>query len=97
MNDKQTMEIEFEESSGNIFTDLELEDADELYKKAQIGFHIFTAIEEKQLPEKEIAQLLGITQAEVAEIMNGHFSYFTIEKLLEFHKKLQIENPSVNL
>ncbi len=101
MKDKQIMEmemeIEFEESSGNIFADLGLEDAEELYKKAQIRFHIFTAIEEKKLPEIEIAQLLGITQAEVIEIMNGHFSCFTIEELLEFHKKLQIENPSVNL
>ena len=34
-------DIEFEEGSGNVFADLGLEDADELFTRAQIGFHIY--------------------------------------------------------
>jgi predicted XRE-type DNA-binding protein len=37
---------------------------------------------------KEIAKLLGIAQPEVSHLMNGHFSRFTTDKLLDFLKRL---------
>jgi predicted XRE-type DNA-binding protein len=80
--------IEFEESGGNVFADLGLEDADELFARAQIGFYVCKILEEKQLKHREIAALLGIKQPDVSHLMNGHYSRFTIDKLLEFLKKL---------
>ena len=78
-----------EESSGNIFADLELDDADELFARAKIGFHVFQILKEKNLPQREIAALLGIKQPEVSHLMNGHFSRFTTDKLLDFLKRLE--------
>ena len=40
--------IEFEKGSGNIYADLGLNDADELYARAQIGFGVF------EIPKKRI-------------------------------------------
>ena len=78
----------FEESSGNVFADLELEHSDELFARARIGFHVYQILKNKKLPQREIASLLGIKQPEVSHLMNGHFSRFATDKLLDFLKKL---------
>lgn len=80
--------IEFEEGSGNVFADLGLEDADELFTRARIGFHVHKILKDKKLKQSEIAALLGIDPSEAAHLMNGHFSRFTVDKLLEFLKRL---------
>jgi predicted XRE-type DNA-binding protein len=51
--------IEFEESSGNVFADLGLTDADELYARAQIGFGVYKILKEKGLKQREIAVAWG--------------------------------------
>ena len=80
--------IEYEESSGNVFADLGLDDADELFTRSRLGFHVYKILTDRQLNQREIAALLGIEQPEVSHLMNGHFSRFTTEKLLDFLKRL---------
>jgi predicted XRE-type DNA-binding protein len=88
MNSKEELKIEFEEGSGNIFADLGLEDADELFTRAQIGVCVFKILKDRKLKQREIAALLGIAQSDVSHLMNGHFSRFTTDKLLNFLKRL---------
>ena len=45
--------IEFEESSGNVFADLNLPDAEELFLKATLGFEVFQIIEKRKLTQAE--------------------------------------------
>jgi len=80
--------IEFEESSGNVFADLGLKESDELFVRAQIGFCVYKILESKKLKQREIAAVLGIAQSDVSHLMNGHYSRFTTDKLLDFLKKL---------
>ena len=84
----QQQHIEFEEGSGNIFADLGLENSDELFTRAQIGFCVLQILQEKKLKQRETAQLLGIAQSDVSHLMNGHYSRFTTEKLLNFLNRL---------
>jgi predicted XRE-type DNA-binding protein len=86
---KNDQERGFEEGSGNVFADLELEDSDELFARARIGFHVYQILKNKKLPQREIASLLDIKQPEVSHLMNGHFSRFTTDKLLDFLKRLE--------
>lgn len=79
---------EAEEGSGNVFADLGLTDADELFARAQIGFGVYKILKAKKLKQREIASLLSIPQPEVSHLMNGHFSRFTTDKLLDFLKRL---------
>lgn len=81
-------EIEMYEGSGNVYADLELEDADELLTRSQIGFLVFKIVEARSLKQREIASVLGIAQPDVSHLMNGHFSRFTTDKLLDFLKRL---------
>jgi predicted XRE-type DNA-binding protein len=80
--------IEFEKSSGNVFADLGLEDADELFTRSRLGFYVYKFLTDRKLKQSDIATLLGINQPEVSHLMNGHFSRFTTEKLLDFLKRL---------
>ena len=80
--------IEHEEGSGNVFADLGLDDAHELFARAQLGFHVYKLLRDKKLKQKDIASLLGIKQPEVSHLMNGHFNRFTTDKLLDFLKRL---------
>lgn len=82
-------ETGFEAGSGNVFADLGLEDSDELFARAKIGFHVYQILKDKKLAQREIASLLGIKQPEVSHLMNGHFSRFTTDKLLDFLKRLE--------
>ncbi|MBI3247029.1 MAG: XRE family transcriptional regulator [Deltaproteobacteria bacterium] len=88
MSKKNQRHIEGEEGSGNVFTDLGLADADELFTRAQMGFHVYTILKDKKLKQREISSLLGIAQPDVSHLMNGHFSRFTTDKLLDFLKRL---------
>ena len=80
---------EFEEGSGNVFADLGLEDSDELFARAKIGFHVYQLLKRRNLPQREIAALLGVKQPEISHLMNGHFSRFTTDKLLDFLRRLE--------
>ena len=88
MNDNDRTASEFEEGSGNVFADLGFEDADELFARARLGFHVYTLLKDGKHRQREIASLLGIKQPEVSHLMNGHFSRFTTDKLLDFLKRL---------
>ena len=80
--------IKFEEGSGNTFADLGLKDSDELFMRAQIGFCVYKILKAKKLKQREITTVLGIAQSDVSHLMNGHYSRFTTDKLLDFLKRL---------
>jgi predicted XRE-type DNA-binding protein len=78
----------FEEGSGNVFADLGFDDADERFTRAKLGYHVYQLLTERKLKQREIAELLGIKQPEVSHLLNGHFSRFTTDKLLDFLRRL---------
>ena len=88
MPSKKPKSIEFEEGFGNVFADLELPNADEHYARAQIGLNVYKILKAKKLKQREIGGVLCIAQPDVAHLMNGHFSRFTTDKLLDFLKRL---------
>jgi predicted XRE-type DNA-binding protein len=78
----------FEDGSGNVFADLGLDDADERFTRAKLGFHVYQLLIGRKLKQREIAELLGIKQPEVTHLLNGHFNRFTTDKLLEVLRRL---------
>ncbi|MBW4501963.1 MAG: XRE family transcriptional regulator [Scytonema hyalinum WJT4-NPBG1] len=86
-----TEEPVFEESSGNVFADLDLEDADELFTRGKIGIQVLRLLKQRNLKQREISDLLGIPQPEVSHLMKGEFQRFSEGKLLTFLKRLDTE------
>lgn len=75
-------------SSGNIFEDLGLPDANELMIKSTLVIKINTIIEKKHLSQTEAAALLGITQPKVSMLQNGKLRGFSLEKICLMLTKL---------
>jgi predicted XRE-type DNA-binding protein len=88
MNDET---IEVYEGSGNVFADLGLEDAEGLYARAKIGYQVLTILRDRKLKQGEVAVLLNMNQPDVSLLMRGRFHRFSIERLLDFLKRLDQE------
>jgi predicted XRE-type DNA-binding protein len=71
-------------SSGNVFADLGLPNADELLIKAELAHQISELIEVRQLTQIAAAELLGIDQPKVSALMRGKLSGFSVERLFRF-------------
>ena len=80
--------IKFEKSSGNVFADLDLPNAEELFLKAELGFAVFQIIEERKLTQAEAADILGVKQPEISRLKNGKFNHYSVERLLAFLTRL---------
>lgn len=88
MASKKQSEIAFEKGSSNIFADLDLDDADELYTRAHLGVQVMKILQELDLSQKEAAALLGVKQPEISAIMCAKFRRFSQERLMGFLNKL---------
>ena len=73
-----------EESSGNVFKDLGLENPELEMLKAQLALSIFRIFEKKKLNQTQAAELLGVDQPEISKLKNGNFSRFRVERLFLF-------------
>jgi predicted XRE-type DNA-binding protein len=76
--------IEVTESSGNVFADLGLPDADELYAKSMLSILIARTIRDRGLTQTDAARLLGTTQLKISELFRGRLSGFSLERLFRF-------------
>lgn len=86
-----TQKIEFENSSGNVFADLGLDDADELYTRAALGAQVVTILKDEGYTQAEASRLLGIKQPEVSALMCARFHRFSQERLIGFLNKLNLK------
>jgi predicted XRE-type DNA-binding protein len=68
------MHNEIEASSGNVFADLGLPDADALKRKSGLIVAMSEAIDRRGLGEEEAAQLAGLTTGELVRLLLGDFS-----------------------
>ena len=74
-------EIPVEESSGNVFADLGLMDPEERLAKADLAIAISREIEARGLTQGAAAELLGVAQPDVSNLMRGRLSGYSIERL----------------
>lgn len=74
-------EINATPSTGNVFEDLGLPDAEELLVKSNLAMKINKIIEKRHLSQKRAAEVLGIPQPKVSMIQNGKLRGFSLEKL----------------
>jgi predicted XRE-type DNA-binding protein len=80
--------IEIEFSSGNVFRDLGLPDADELKIKSGLAIQITKAVRRLELTQQEAGRQMGISQAKVSSLMRGDFANLSESKLMECLNRL---------
>lgn len=77
-------QTEYEESSGNVFADLGLPDADELLLKAGLARQITRILEARGLTPGEAARILGTQQPKVSQLVRGALGGFSLERLIRY-------------
>jgi predicted XRE-type DNA-binding protein len=75
-------------SSGNVFDDLGLPDADERMLKAQLAVQIRRFIEEKGWTQTEAAEAVGLDQPKVSYLLRGRLAGFSVDRLLSILNRL---------
>jgi predicted XRE-type DNA-binding protein len=75
--------IEVHQSSGNVFADLGLADAEKLQIKTGLVIQIKKAIQSRGLTQQQAAKLMGITQPKVSDMMRGDFTNLSERKLMD--------------
>lgn len=86
-------QIDVTPSSGNVFADLGLPDAEELYAKSFLSIEIARTIRRRRLTPLEAARVLNATEQAIAEIVQGTLAAYSIEKLTEIRDTLAITLP----
>ena len=79
---------EVQRSSGNVFADLGLPDADKLKIKSGLVIEIRKAMRRLGLTQQEVAKRMGITQPKVSDMMRGDFSNLSERKLMDCLNRL---------
>jgi predicted XRE-type DNA-binding protein len=71
-------------SSGNIFADLGLPDAEEMLARSKLMLRVTGLIEERGLTQTEAAKLLATNQPTVSDLMRGKINKFSLSRLIGF-------------
>jgi predicted XRE-type DNA-binding protein len=77
-----------EESSGNVYADLEAADANEMQVKARLATKIGEIIKHRHLTQQQAADILGMTQPKLSNMLRGHFRGISEAKMLDCLNRL---------
>ena len=77
--------VKLTRSSGNVFRDLGFsgDEAESLKLRAELMVNLQKVITARGLKQAETAELLGVTQPRVSDLMRGRIDLFSIDKLID--------------
>lgn len=88
MTKKIVKGTEVETSSGNVFSDLGLPDAEKLKIKSGLVIEITRAVRNLQLTQEEAGRRMGISQPKVSALLRGDFTNLSERKLMDCLNRL---------
>jgi predicted XRE-type DNA-binding protein len=88
MNKRVVAGIEVEMSSGNVFADLALPDADKLKIKSGLVIEITKAVRKLGLSQEAAGRRMGLPQPKVSGLFRGDFSNISERKLMDCLNRL---------
>lgn len=75
--------VKFEIGSGNVYADLRVKDADAMLVKAELVTTISRIVRDRGLTQASAAQLLGLTQPKLSNILRGQFHGVSERRLID--------------
>jgi predicted XRE-type DNA-binding protein len=76
-------------SSGSVFADLGLPNAEELGTKLRLCFVINKILAERKLTQAEAAHILGVNQPKISALKSYKLEGFSVERLMHFATALE--------
>jgi predicted XRE-type DNA-binding protein len=83
MSKRKMRGMDVEIGSGNVYADLGYADADEMLIKAQLVAKIAEIIKRKGLTQTQAAELLGMPQPKLSNLLRGQFRGFSERRLMD--------------
>jgi predicted XRE-type DNA-binding protein len=74
--------------SGNVFADIGVPHPEEALAKAGLVHAIATVIERKKMTQQAVAELIGVAQPKISNLLNGNTLGFSSDRLIEFLLRL---------
>ena len=87
-DERDTDDVDFEVSSGNVFADIGVRDPDTALAKAKLARQIAAIIEQRGWTQQQAASALGTDQAKVSALTRGRLRDFSTDRLLRFLMRL---------
>ena len=84
-------DLEVHDSSGNVFLDMEMRDAEERLAKAELARLIKIALKERGLTQVQAAALLEVQQPDISDLTRGKLARFSMDRLERFLNALDME------
>lgn len=78
-------------SSGNVFEDFKLPDAEILLLKSLAATEIQRTIQDRKLTQKQAGELMGIPAVKVSNIVCGRWKGYTLDRLFTYLLRLDVE------
>jgi len=83
MINSKFLEESLEESSGNIFADLDIPNPDEYLTKAKLASHLSQLIQQRNLTTNEATKLLALNECQFDNLITGKLDDFSLEHLFQ--------------
>ena len=74
---------DIEASTGNVYADTDVENADEMLVKAQLAATIQDILNTRNLTQTQAAEILGLPQPRLPWLLNGHFRGISEAKIMD--------------
>lgn len=85
---RKTERVKVEMSSGNVFADLGLPDAEKLKIKSGLVIEITKAVRRLGLSQEEAGRRMGLSQPKVSGLFRGEFANISERKLMDCLNRL---------
>jgi predicted XRE-type DNA-binding protein len=79
---------EVQAGSGNVFADLGYPDARERSLKVRLAMEVNRVLSELELAQDRAAELLGLRQPHVSDLVRYRLNRFSVERLMDFLTRL---------
>lgn len=77
-----------EVGSGSVYADLGFKNWREMETKSNLVLEIGKILKKKKLTQTQAAEMLGLSQPKLSELLSGHFRGYSVERLLFYLNEL---------
>lgn len=87
------MAVKVERGSGNVFADLGFpaEEAANLQLRSELMIQLLKRIDALHLTQRQAAQLLGVSQPRISDLVRGRIDRFSVDMLVKLLGKAGVE------
>jgi predicted XRE-type DNA-binding protein len=84
LSDTNLGNVNIEIGHGSVYRDLGHKNYEEMGTKADLVIELSKAIKLKRLTQTQAAEIIGLTQPKLSELLNGRFRGYSVERLMHF-------------